>query len=80
MFSSETQAQGVYMQTGTLPNMMLKKAILVQAISYNLVAETSMNYIVNMKTEKLKYMLGLGLNEYNAIGGNAVSSYSEYPI
>jgi hypothetical protein len=26
MFSSETQAQGVYMQTGTLPNMMLKKA------------------------------------------------------
>jgi hypothetical protein len=32
-----------------------------------------------MKTEKLKYMLGLGLG-HNAIGGNAVSSYSEYPI
>ena len=27
-------------------------------------------------TEKLNYAVGLGLNEYNAIGGNAANSYS----
>ena len=29
-----------------------------------------------MNNEKLKYAIGLNLNEYNAIGGNTVSSYS----
>jgi hypothetical protein len=31
---------------------------------------------MTLNNEKLKYAIGLGLNEYNAIGGNAVSSYS----
>jgi hypothetical protein len=33
-------------------------------------------YQMNLKNEKLKYAIGLSLNEYNAIGGNQVSSYS----
>lgn len=33
-------------------------------------------YAKTLKNEKMKYNLGLSLNEYNAIGGNSVSSYS----
>ena len=33
-------------------------------------------YRIILNNEKLKYAIGLNLNEYNAIGGNAVSSYS----
>ena len=33
-------------------------------------------YVMKLNNEKLKYAIGLSLNEYNAIGGNAVSSYS----
>lgn len=33
-------------------------------------------YVMTLNNEKLKYAIGLGLNEFNAIGGNAVSSYS----
>jgi hypothetical protein len=33
-------------------------------------------YVMTLNNEKLKYNIGLSLNEYNAIGGNAVSSYS----
>ena len=33
-------------------------------------------YRIILNNEKLKYAVGLNLNEYNAIGGNAVSSYS----
>lgn len=33
-------------------------------------------YVMNLNNEMLKYAIGLSLNEYNAIGGNAVSSYS----
>lgn len=33
-------------------------------------------YQMNLSNEKLKYAFGLSLNEYNAIGGNQVSSYS----
>lgn len=33
-------------------------------------------YIMALNNEKLKYAVGMSLNEYNAIGGNAVSSYS----
>lgn len=33
-------------------------------------------YLITLNNEKLKYNIGLSLNEYNAIGGNAVSSYS----
>ena len=33
-------------------------------------------YVITLNNEKLKYNIGLSLNEYNAIGGNAVSSYS----
>jgi hypothetical protein len=33
-------------------------------------------YQMNLSNEKLKYAVGLSLNEYNAIGGNQVSSYS----
>lgn len=33
-------------------------------------------YIMTLNNEKLKYAIGMSLNEYNAIGGNAVSSYS----
>lgn len=34
------------------------------------------DYVMNLNNEMLKYAIGLSLNEYNAIGGNAVSSYS----
>lgn len=33
-------------------------------------------YVMNLNNEMLKYAIGLSLNEYNAIGGNALSSYS----
>ena len=33
-------------------------------------------YVMTLNNEKLQYAVGLSLNEYNAIGGNAVSSYS----
>ena len=33
-------------------------------------------YVMKLNNEKLKYAIDLSLNEYNAIGGNAVSSYS----
>ncbi len=33
-------------------------------------------YQMNLSNKKLKYAVGLSLNEYNAIGGNQVSSYS----
>ena len=33
-------------------------------------------YRIILNNEKLKYAIGLNLNEYNAIGGNTVSSYS----
>ena len=33
-------------------------------------------YRIILNNEKLRYAIGLNLNEYNAIGGNAVSSYS----
>jgi len=33
-------------------------------------------YVMKLNNEMLKYAIGLSLNEYNAIGGNAVSSYS----
>lgn len=33
-------------------------------------------YVMALNNEKLKYAVGLSLNEYNAIGGNAVNSYS----
>jgi hypothetical protein len=77
-FLQKTQAQGVYMQTG---KNFTKYDYKSDSGSSNILQSGSGNfyeigYIVNMKTEKLKYMLGLGLNEYNAIGGNAVSSYS----
>ena len=35
-----------------------------------------MGYRMTLNNEKLKYAIGLYLNEYNAIGGNAVNSYS----
>jgi hypothetical protein len=33
-------------------------------------------YVMTLNNEKLKYAVGLSLNEYNAIGGNTFSSYS----
>lgn len=33
-------------------------------------------YVMTLNNEKLKYAIGMNLNEYNAVGGNAVSSYS----
>ena len=33
-------------------------------------------YVMKLNNEKLKYAIDLSLNEYNAIGGNALSSYS----
>lgn len=33
-------------------------------------------YSMTLNSEKLKYAIGMNLNEYNAIGGNAVNSYS----
>lgn len=33
-------------------------------------------YVMTLKNEKFKYAFGLNLNEYNAIAGNTVSSYS----
>jgi hypothetical protein len=67
--SSETQAQGVYMQTGKNFTKYDYKSDsgssnILQSGSGNFYECTHSKY---MKTEKLKYMLGLGLNECNTI-------------
>jgi hypothetical protein len=33
-------------------------------------------YVMTLNNEKLKYAVGLSLNEFNALGGDAISSYS----
>lgn len=35
-----------------------------------------MGYVMTLNNEKLKYAVGLSLNEYNALGGDSNSSYS----
>jgi hypothetical protein len=72
------QAQEIYLQTGK------------NYTKYDYKSDTSsspslqsgsgnfyeIGYVMTLNNEKLKYAVGLSLNEYNAIGGNAVSSYS----
>ena len=33
-------------------------------------------YVITLNNEKLKYAIGMSLNEYNALGGSTVNSYS----
>lgn len=75
---TEMQSQEIYLQTGK------------NFTSYNYKSDTSsspnlqagsgnfyeIGYIMSLNNEKLKYAVGLVLNEYNAIGGNAINSYS----
>lgn len=75
---TEMHSQEIYLQTGK------------NFTSYNYKSDTSLSpnlqagsgnfyeigYIMSLNNEKLKYAVGLGLNEYNAIVGNAINSYS----
>jgi hypothetical protein len=72
------QAQEIYLQTGKNYTQYDYKSGTdsspsLQAGSGNFY---EIGYVMTLNNEKLKYAIGLGLNEYNAIGGNAVSSYS----
>ena len=72
------QAQEIYLQTGKNYTQYDYKSDTssspsLQAGSGNFY---EIGYVMTLNNEKLKYAIGLGLNEYNAIGGNAVSSYS----
>jgi hypothetical protein len=72
------QAQEIYLQTGKNYTQYDYKSNTssspsLQAGSGNFY---EIGYVMTLNNEKLKYAIGLGLNEYNAIGGNAVSSYS----
>ena len=72
------QAQEIYLQTGK------------NFTNYNDKSDTSsspslqsgsgnfyeIGYVMTLNNEKLKYAVGLSLNEYNAIGGDINSSYS----
>jgi hypothetical protein len=73
-------AQEIYLQTGkNFTNYDYKSdndsAPSLQAGSGNFY---EIGYIMTLNNEKLKYAIGLGLNEYNAIGGSVVNSYSWY--
>jgi hypothetical protein len=72
------QAQEIYVQTGkNFTNYDYKSGTGsspgLQAGSGNFY---EIGYVFKLSNEKLKYALGLALNEYNAIGGTAVNSYS----
>jgi hypothetical protein len=72
------QAQEIYLQTGknftqydyksgtdTSPNLQAGSGSFYE-----------IGYVMKLNNEKLKYTVGLSLNEYNAIGGDINSSYS----
>jgi hypothetical protein len=78
LFIQNIQSQEIYFQTGknytqydyksdndSNPNL--------QAGSGNFY---EIGYQINLSNENFKYLVGLSLDEYNAIGGNQVSSYS----
>jgi len=74
----EMQAQEIYLQTGkNFTNYDYKSdtnaAPGLQAGSGNFY---EIGYVMTLNNEKLKYAVGLGLNEYNAVGGSLVNSYS----
>ncbi|MCX6172455.1 MAG: hypothetical protein NT048_06410 [Flavobacterium sp.] len=74
----EMQAQEIYLQTGkNFTNYDYKSdtnaAPELQAGSGNFY---EIGYVMTLNNKKLKYALGLGLNEYNAVGGSLVNSYS----
>jgi hypothetical protein len=74
----EMHSQEIYLQTGkNFTNYNYKSDT---SSSPNLQAGSGnfyeIGYIMSLNNEKLKYAVGLGLNEYNAICGNAVNSYS----
>jgi hypothetical protein len=74
----EMHSQEIYLQTGK------------NFTNYNYKSDTStspslqagsgnfyeIGYKMILNNEKLKYSIGLNLNEYNAVGGNSVNSYS----
>lgn len=72
------QAQEIYLQTGKNYTQYDYKSGTdsspsLQAGSGNFY---EIGYIMTLNNEKLKYAVGLSLNEYNAIGGDINSSYS----
>ena len=74
----QIQAQEIYLQTGKNYTQYDYKSDTssspsLQAGSGNFY---EIGYIMTMNNQKLKYAIGMNLNEYNAIGGNSVSSYS----
>ncbi|RAR70182.1 outer membrane beta-barrel protein [Flavobacterium aciduliphilum] len=75
---TKVHSQEIYLQTGkNFTNYDYKSdnssAPSLQAGSGNFY---EIGYIMTLNNEKLKYAIGLGLNEYNAIGGSVVNSYS----
>ena len=72
------QAQEIYLQTGKNFTKYDYKSGTgsspsLQAGSGNFY---EIGYVMTLNNEKLKYAVGLSLNEYNALGGDAFSSYS----
>ena len=72
------QSQEIYLQTGKNYTQYDYKSDTnnppsLQAGSGNFY---EIGYIMNLNNEKLKYAIGMNINEYNAIGGDSVNSYS----
>lgn len=72
------QAQEIYLQTGKNFTQYAYKSgnsssPSLQSGSGNFY---EMGYVMTLNNEKLKYAVGLSLNEYNALGGDSNSSYS----
>lgn len=78
LYFQNIQSQEIYLQTGKNFTQYDFKSNAgssphLQAGSGNFY---EIGYIITLNNEKLKYAIGMSLNEYNAIGGNAVNSYS----
>ena len=68
------QAQEIYLQTGKNYTKYDYKSD--TSSSPSLQSGSGNGYVMTLNNEKLKYAVGLSLNEYNAIGGDINSSYS----
>ena len=72
------QAQEIYLQTGKNYTKYDSKSDTSSSPSLQSGSGNfyEIGYVMTLNNEKLKYAVGLSLNEYNAIGGDINSSYS----
>ena len=74
----EMQAQEIYLQTGkNFTNYDYKSdSNAAPGLQAGIGNFYEIGYVMTLNNEKLNYAVGLGLNEYNAVGGSLVNSYS----